>query len=66
MAVIVSQVAIDVLRQAERERRQAAAGYRMNFLSGHFSVHDRLARELETEADALDKAVAVLEALQLQ
>ena len=66
MAVIVSQVAIDVLRQAARERRQTAAGYRMNFLSGHFSVHDRLAREFETEAEALDKAAAVLEALQLQ
>ena len=66
MALIVSRVALDVLRRAAREKRERAADLRIGYGKVPFAVVGKLAEELEGEADALDKASATLEALQLQ
>ena len=63
---LVKPIVLELLRSQARDRRLAAGQQREAYIRGHYTIHDRLARELEQEADAIEQAIRVLEALSLQ
>jgi hypothetical protein len=63
---LVDPVVLAILRAEARARLLEAAKQREAFIRGNYSIHDQTAKLLEAEAAAIEKAIAVIEALAFQ